>query len=256
MPFNFSDPAFWLDLGQIMMVNIVLSGDNAVVIALAARSLPSEERKRAIVLGSVAAILMRISLTFAALQLLTLPFLKLFGSLMLLWIASKLLAPEESSGNNVSSHNTLASAVRTILIADLVMSLDNVLAVAAAAGGNQLMLIIGLGISIPIVIFGSSLILRLMDRYPIIIDLGAAILGFVAGEMLVTEPALAGVDIFSEGAMTHQILPYAFAGLVLLIGKLKARALGEKQAVLVDLAQAKRKSKSGPKKQKSKSKAR
>lgn len=256
MPFNFSDPAFWLDLGQIMMVNIVLSGDNAVVIALAARSLPIEERKRAIILGSMAAILMRICLTFAALQLLTLPFLKLFGSLMLLWIASKLLSHEATDGNNVGPNNTLASAVRTILIADLVMSLDNVLAVAAAAGGNQMMLIIGLGISIPIVIFGSSLILRLMDRYPIIIDLGAAILGYVAGEMLVTEPALSAVDIFSEGAITHEILPYAFAGLVLLIGKLKARAMGEKEAVLVDLAHAKRKSKSSPKKQKPKSKAR
>lgn len=256
MPYNFNDPAFWLDLGQIMMVNIVLSGDNAVVIALAARSLPTEERKRAILLGSVAAILMRISLTFVALQLLTLPFLKLFGSLMLLWIASKLLSPEESNGNHVGANNTLASAVRTILIADLVMSLDNVLAVAAAAGGNQMMLIIGLGISIPIVIFGSSLILRLMDRYPVIIDFGAAILGFVAGEMLVSEHALAAVDIFSEGAMTHQVLPYAFAGLVLLIGKLKARAVGAKEAVLVDLAQAKDKKKAGPKKQKNKVKSR
>ena len=256
MPFNLSDPAFWLDLGQIMMVNIVLSGDNAVVIALAARSLPVEDRKRAIVLGSLAAILMRISLTFAALQLLMLPFLKLFGSIMLLWIASKLLSPEETNENSINSHNTLASAVRTILIADLVMSLDNVLAVAAAAGGNQLMLIVGLAISIPIVIFGSAIILRLMERYPVIIELGAAILGFVAGEMLVTEPALAAVDIFNEGAMTHQILPYAFAGLVLLIGKMKARAAGDRGAVLVDLAHAKQKSKSGTRKQKTKTKGR
>lgn len=256
MPFNLSDPAFWLDLGQIMMVNIVLSGDNAVVIALAARSLPVEDRKRAIILGSLAAILMRISLTFAALQLLMLPFLKLFGSIMLLWIASKLLSPEESDENSINSQNTLASAVKTILIADLVMSLDNVLAVAAAAGGNQLMLIVGLAISIPIVIFGSAIILRLMERYPLIIDLGAAILGFVAGEMLVTEPALAAVDIFDEGALTHQVLPYAFAGLVLLIGKMKARAVVDQGAVLVDLAQAKRKAKSGSKKQKSKTKGR
>jgi predicted tellurium resistance membrane protein TerC len=136
------------------------------------------------------------------------------------------------------------------------MSLDNVLAVAAAAGGNQLMLIVGLGISIPIVIFGSAIILRLMERYPLIIDLGAAILGFVAGEMLVTEPALAAVDIFDEGALTHQVLPYAFAGLVLLIGKMKARAAVDRGAVLVDLAQAKRKAKSGSKKQKSKTKGR
>lgn len=256
MPFNLSDPAFWLDLGQIMMVNIVLSGDNAVVIALAARSLPVEDRKRAIVLGSLAAILMRITLTFVALQLLMLPFLKLFGSIMLLWIASKLLSPEESDGNNINSHNTLASAVKTILIADLVMSLDNVLAVAAAAGGNQVMLIVGLGISIPIVIFGSAIILRLMERYPLIIDLGAAILGFVAGEMLVTEPALAAVDIFNEGAMTHQVLPYAFAGLVLLIGKMKAREVTGRETVLVDLAHTKRKGKSGSGKQRTKANGR
>lgn len=252
MPFNLSDPAFWLDLGQIMMVNIVLSGDNAVVIALAARSLPAEDRKRAIVLGSLAAILMRITLTFVALQLLTLPFLKLFGSIMLLWIATKLLSPEESDEKNINAQNTLSSAVRTILIADLVMSLDNVLAVAAAAGGDQVMLIVGLGISIPIVIFGSAIILRLMERYPLIIDLGAAILGFVAGEMLVTEPALAGVDIFNEGAMTHQVLPYGFAGIILLIGKMKAYKTTDRKTVLVDLAHSKRDSKSGSGKQKTK----
>lgn len=142
------------------------------------------------------------------------------------------------------------------MIADLVMSLDNVLAVAAAAGGNQVMLIVGLGISIPIVIFGSAIILRLMERQPLIIDLGAAILGFVAGEMLVTEPALAAVDIFNEGAVTHQVLPYAFAGLVLLIGKLKARTAIEREPVLVDLAHTNRKSKSGPRKNKTKTKGR
>lgn len=253
MPFNISDPAFWLDLGQIMLVNIVLSGDNAVVIALAARSLPENERQRAIIFGSLGAILLRISLTFAALHLLELPFLKLFGSLLLLWIAAKLLSPEEAGAGHVKNHSNLMSAVRTILIADIVMSLDNVLAVAAAAGGNQPMLIIGLGISIPIVIFGSALILRLMERYPVIIQLGAAMLGFVAGEMLVTEPAFAAVDVFSEGALTHEAVPAFFAALVLLIGKLKEKT---REAPLVDLARKAEQGKTRAKKKRNKSKSR
>lgn len=241
MPFNFSDPAFWLDLGQIMLVNTVLSGDNAVVIALAARSLPVSERRRAIIFGSLAAILLRISLTFAALHLLELPFIKLFGSLLLFWIAVKLFSPEASvdGDGDMQPNHSIVAAVRTILIADIVMSLDNVLAVAAAAGGNQAMLIIGLGISIPIVIFGSTLILNLMDRYPLIIQFGAAMLGFVSGEMLASEPALRGVDIFNEGSLTHQFLPFLFAALVLMIGKFKERSLELGSQPLVDLVQKK-----------------
>ena len=213
------DPVFWLGLGQIMLVNIVLSGDNAVVIALAARSLPEAQRKQAVVWGSVAAIVMRVILTIVALEMLKLPYLKLIGSGLLFWIALKLLTPEEADGDGIETHKTLAGAIRTILIADLVMSLDNVLAVAAAAKGDNLLLMLGLGISIPLVIFGSTVILRLMDRFPVIITVGAAILGYVAGEMLVTEPALAGNPLLREDGWLHGALPFAAAGLVIVLGK-------------------------------------
>ena len=231
------DPAFWLSLGQIMLVNIVLSGDNAVVIALAARSLPETQRKLAVVWGSVAAIAMRVLLTIVALEMLKLPYLKLVGSSLLFWIALKLLVPGETEGNGVKNQNTLSGAIRTILIADLVMSLDNVLAVAAAAKGNNLLLMLGLGISIPLVIFGSTVILRLMDRFPIIITLGAGILGYVAGEMLVTEPALAKIPWITEGTWLHGILPLASAALVIGLGKwLAARKPSGGQPEFIDLA--------------------
>ena len=231
------DPAFWLSLGQIMLVNIVLSGDNAVVIALAARSLPEAQRKQAVVWGSVAAIAMRVILTIVALEMLKLPYLKLIGSGLLFWIALKLLMPGESQGNGVKNQNTLSGAIRTILIADLVMSLDNVLAVAAAAKGDNLLLMLGLGISIPLVIFGSTVILRLMDRFPIIITLGAAILGYVAGDMLVTEPAMAKIPNFAEGGWLHSILPLASAAIVIGLGKwLAARKPGGGQPEFIDLA--------------------
>ena len=213
------DPAFWLSLGQIMLVNIVLSGDNAVVIALAARSLPETQRKLAVCWGSVAAIGMRVILTIVALEMLKLSYLKMIGSLLLFWIALKLLTPEESEGDGIKNQSTLTGAIRTILIADLVMSLDNVLAVAAAAKGDNLLLMLGLGISIPLVIFGSTVILRLMDRFPIIITLGAAILGYVAGEMLVTEPALADNPLLREDGWLYRALPLASAALVIVLGK-------------------------------------
>jgi len=182
-------PEFWIGLAKIIGVNIVLSGDNAVVIALAARSLPPSQQKQAIFWGSGAAIAMRIVLTIFAVQLLTLPYLKLVGGVLLLYIGVSLLLPEDE-GDGIESSSNLASAIKTILIADLVMSLDNVIAVAAAAGGHLSLLIIGLAISIPLVIFGSTLLLHLMERFPIIITIGAGLLGFVAGEMFVSDPVL------------------------------------------------------------------
>jgi len=170
-------------------VNIILSGDNAVVIALAARSLPAKQQKAAVLWGSGAAVVMRIVLTIFAVALLTLPWLKLVGSLLLFWIGIKLLVPEEDEAN-VNASDNLVSAIKTILIADLVMSIDNVIAVAAAAQGSMTLLILGLAISIPLVVFGSTLLLHLMERWPVIITIGAGLLGFVAGEMLVTDPAL------------------------------------------------------------------
>ena len=194
--------AFWIGLLKIIGVNIILSGDNAVVIALAARSLPPKQQKAAILWGSGAAVVMRIILTVFAVALLTLPWLKLVGSMLLFWIGIKLLIPEEENANIDASDNLIA-AIKTILIADLVMSLDNVIAVAAAAGGSLTLLILGLAISIPLVVFGSTLLLHLMERWPIIITVGGGLIGFVAGEMLVTDPALrdwsAGMGVHFEG---------------------------------------------------------
>lgn len=176
------DPLFWTALLKIIGVNIVLSGDNAVVIALAARSLPPKQQKMAIIWGSAAAIVMRVILTLFAVKLLDMQWLKLIGSVLLLWIGVKLLIPEDE-GPDIKASDNLWAAIKTILIADLVMSLDNVIAVAAAAGGSTMLLIIGLAISIPLVIFGATMLLKLMERWPIIITIGAGLLGFVAGEM-------------------------------------------------------------------------
>jgi YjbE family integral membrane protein len=184
------DPVFWTALLKIIGVNIVLSGDNAVVIALAARSLPPHQQKQAIFWGSGAAVAMRIVLTIFAVALLALPWLKLIGSVLLLWIGVKLLLPEEED-TNIEASDKLWPAIKTILIADLVMSLDNVIAVAAAAGNSYTLLIIGLAISIPLVVFGATLLLKLMERWPIIITIGAGLLGFVAGEMAWEDNAIA-----------------------------------------------------------------
>jgi len=182
--------AFWLGLAKIIGVNVVLSGDNAVVIALAARSLPARQQKQAILWGAGAAVVLRIILTVFAVALLSLPWLKIVGSLLLFWIGIKLLVPEDG-GDDINASDNLIAAIKTILIADLVMSLDNVIAVAAAAQGSYLLLILGLAISIPLVVFGATLLVHLMERYPVIITIGAALIGMVAGEMLVTDPALA-----------------------------------------------------------------
>src|SRR2546426_9882323 len=182
---------FWVGLIKIIGVNIILSGDNAVVIALAARSLPPKQQTQAIIWGSGAAIVMRILLTLFAVALLTLPWLKIVGSLLLFWIGVKLLIPEEGD-DDIPASDQLLSAIKTILIADLVMSLDNVIAVAAAAGGSVVLLILGLAISIPLVIFGATLLIKLMERFPVIITGGAGLIGWVAGEMLVADLALKG----------------------------------------------------------------
>ena len=181
--------AFWIGLLKIIGVNVILSGDNAVVIALAARSLPQKQQKQAVFWGAGAAIVLRIILTLFAVALLTLPWLKIVGSLLLFWIGIKLLVPEEDDGE-IEASDQLLAAIKTILVADLVMSLDNVIAVAAAAGGSVILLILGLAISIPLVIFGATLLIKLMERFPVIITIGAGLIGWVAGEMLVADSAL------------------------------------------------------------------
>ena len=183
-------PAFWAALGSIILANVLLSGDNAVVIAMAARGLPAHQQKKAIVFGSGAAILMRIVLTAIAVTMLGVPGLKLAGGLALLWIGANLMSEEEEQHDHAAQPMGIGAAVRTILVADLVMSLDNVLAVAAAAQGNWTLLIAGLVISIPLIVFGSTIILKVMERFPVIIVAGAALLGWLAGEMMLTDPAI------------------------------------------------------------------
>ena len=208
------DPEFWTALLKIIGVNIVLSGDNAVVIALAARSLQGKQQKQAIFWGSGAAIVMRIILTLFAVKLLELEWLKLIGSVLLLWIGVKLLLPEDGD-EDIEASDNLWTAIKTILIADLVMSLDNVIAVAAAAGGHWGLLIIGLAISIPLVIFGATLLLKLMERWPIIITIGAGLLGFVAGEMAWEDGAIHGFTS-QFPPMTKYVL--AVAGAIFVVG--------------------------------------
>lgn len=190
-----STPEFWIAVGQIIMIDILLGGDNAVVIALACRGLPPEQRKWGIIWGTVGAIVLRVLLIAFALTLLTVPYLKLVGAVLLLWIGIKLLMPQEDeSHGNIDSSDKLWGAVKTVIIADLVMSVDNVLAIAGAAenaGNHQLGLVIfGLLVSIPIIVAGSQIVLRLMDRFPHIITLGGMLLGWIAGQMAITDPAV------------------------------------------------------------------
>lgn len=208
---------FWVTLAQIIMINIVLSGDNAVVIALASRSLPPKQQKQAILLGSFGAIILRIILTFFAVYLLGLPWLKIIGAVLLFWIGIKMLIPEDGE-EDLDGHEHLWAAVKTIIIADFVMSLDNVLGVAAAAKGNVPLLIIGLAISIPLIIYGSTLILKLMTRFPVIITLGGAILGWVAGEMMITDPVV-GTWVEDQAQWLHTAAPAFGALFVVAMGK-------------------------------------
>jgi YjbE family integral membrane protein len=231
---QFGAAVFWVALGKIVWVNILLSGDNAVVIALAARGLPAHQRGKAIFAGSGAAIVLRVLLTVFAVQLLQYPYLKVVGALALLWIGVQLLVPEDEEGGGIHASDHLWAAVRTILIADLVMSVDNVLAVAAAADSGPpesrlVLLIIGLGLSIPLIIFGSQLLLGVMERYPVIITLGAALLGYVAGEMIVSDHA---TEAFFQDAGRGVRIAAEAAGAVgvVLVGQWLARRKQRAQA--------------------------
>jgi YjbE family integral membrane protein len=238
---EFASPEFWVALLQIIGVNIVLSGDNAVVIALAARSLPPEQQKKAVAWGSGAAVVMRIVLTIVAVELLRLPYLKLVGAALLLWIALQLLLPEDEGEGHGAAAGSMAQAIKTILLADLVMSLDNVIAVAAAAKGSVALLVAGLAISIPLVVFASTLLLTLMTRFPIIITLGAALLGWVSGEMAISDPAVkAWID--TNMAFLHYLAPALGAAGVVAVGtvlarRMEARQVGASQGVAAPAAE-------------------
>jgi YjbE family integral membrane protein len=186
-------PAFWVGLLQIIGIDIVLSGDNAVVIALAARRLPEVQRRRAVMIGTAAAIALRVTLTVFAALLLGLPWVKTVGALLLLWIAVRLIIPDEEAHGDSAEASGFWQAVRIIMVADFVMSLDNVIGIAAAAHGSLLLLVLGLLISIPLIVFSSQIIMRWMDRLPIIVTVGGALLGWVAGVTLITDPAHAGL---------------------------------------------------------------
>jgi YjbE family integral membrane protein len=231
----FATSSFWVDVLKIIMIDILLSGDNAVVIALACRNLPEAQRKQGILYGMAGAVGLRIVLTFFAVSLLAIPYLKLVGAFLLIWIGIKLILPDdEHDEGSIKADARLIGAVKTIIIADFVMSLDNVLGVAAAAKGNVPLLVFGLLISIPLIAWSSQLVLKLIDRFPYIIYCGGALLGYVAGEMLVTEVLFA--TIVESRHYVHWLVPVVCAVLVLVIGKwLALRQMNDVKAVdLVD----------------------
>ncbi len=197
-----ASPQFWTALGQIVIIDILLGGDNAVVIALACRNLPVAQRKMGILYGTAGAIVLRVILVVFALQLLAIPFLKLVGALLLIWIGLKLMAPQDDGDHDVSGSDRLWGAVRTVIVADLVMSVDNVIGIAGAAQGagdhQTLLVIMGLLISVPIIIWGSQFVIKLMERFPVVIIIGAMLLGWIAGQMAYTDPGLAKWAVYGK----------------------------------------------------------
>lgn len=233
---DFPSTDFLISLLQIIVIDILLGGDNAVVIALACRRLPEAQRNRGIAWGVVGAIALRVVLIVFALQLLALPFLKIFGALILLWIGIKLLQPEDDNPHDqIESSTNLLGTIKTIVVADAVMSLDNVIAVAGAAKGDLGLVVFGIVISIPIIVRGSKLVLRLMDRFPGVITLGGALLGWIAGEMLasdvVVKPYLVGLPLW-----LHHSMAVAGALFVIVVGTWYARRQGSEASPVVESA--------------------
>lgn len=220
---DISSSLFWIAVLQIIAIDIMLGGDNAVVIALACRKLPEAQRNKGIFWGVAGAIGLRVVMIFFALQLLALPYLKIVGALLLLWIGIKLMLPEEEGGHdNIDGGVTLAAAIKTIVVADAVMSLDNVIAVAGASHGSLTLVTFGILVSIPIVVWGSKLVLALMDRFPVVITVGAGLLGWIAGGMLITDPALPAT-VAQAVPNAHAVFGAAGAALVVAVGSVLAR---------------------------------
>ena len=219
---EYGTPQFWVAAVEIIVINILLSGDNAVVIALACRDLPEKQRRWGIIWGAAGAIILRIILTFFAVALLAMPYLKIIGGILLLWIGVKLIADEEGGDHDVKASDRLMAAIRTIIIADLVMSIDNVIGVAAAAKGSVELLVFGLIVSIPLVIAGSQLIMKLIERFPFLILAGGGLLGFVAGEMIVTDTSiLPWID--ANAHWLHWVIPAAGVVFVVAVAKIMQR---------------------------------
>ena len=231
---EFGSPEFWIAVLQIIAIDILLGGDNAVVIALACRKLPPRQRKLGIFWGGFGAIALRVILIFFALTLLKIPFLKLVGAALLLWIGIKLVLPDrEEGGHEIDASTSLIGAIKTIIVADAVMSLDNVIAIAAASKDSMALVIFGLVVSIPIIVFGSQLVLKLMDRFPIVILGGGALLGWIAGDMAVSDVAIK--DWVEQNMAGYQwMVAVAGAALVIAVGKLLAMKTAAEP--VVDLA--------------------
>jgi len=232
-------PEFWVAVLQIIAIDIVLGGDNAIVIALACRRLPKEQRNRGIFWGVFGAIALRVVLISFALTLLAIPFLKIIGALLLVWIGIKLLQPEpENSTHEIDASTTLLGAIKTIIIADVVMSLDNVIAIAGAAKDSVGLVIFGLIVSVPIIVWGSKLIMKLMDRFPIIIIIGAGLLGWIAGDMAITDVAI-NEWVSTNAIFLHWFSPVCGALIIVITGKLLATRSLKNKTPIVDLIENK-----------------
>ncbi len=214
---EFGSPQFWVAALEIIVINILLSGDNAVVIALACRNLPKAQRKLGIFWGVIGAVVLRIILTFFAVQLLLLPYVQLVGAALLVWIGIKLVAEDEGDGPEVAASDRLISAIKTVIIADLVMSLDNVIGVAAAAKGSLLLLVFGLVVSIPLVVVGAQLIMKLIERLPWLVIAGGGLLGYIAGEIAAADTAVKPW-IDEHAPSLHYIAPVAGVLIVVAVG--------------------------------------
>ena len=228
----FDSPQFWFAVLQIIAIDIVLGGDNAVVIALACRRLPDKQRKLGIFWGVAGAIALRVILIFFALNLLTIPYLKVAGAALLVWIGIKLLQPESEGEHEVDASTTLLGAIKTIIVADAVMSLDNVIAIAGAAKDEISLVIFGLVISVPIIVWGSQFVMRIMDRFPVTIAIGAGLLGWIAGDMAVTD-VVTKDWVNANAKFLHWIAPAVTAIVVIAIGKMLAvRKLAEAKPII------------------------
>jgi YjbE family integral membrane protein len=209
-----TQPQFWISVVQIIWINVLLSGDNAIVIALACRNLPHKQRLAGMILGTAVALLLRLIFATIITTLMVLPYVKIVGGLALFWIAVKLLMPDEESGNRDSVSDSLWRAVKLIAVADVVMSLDNVIAVAAVADGSLALLVFGLGISIPAIVAGANIIMALLNYFPLIIWAGAALLGWIAGDVIATDPVIADYAAsFGPGAPAKVKLGFAIVGM-------------------------------------------
>ncbi len=237
---EFGSPAFWVAVIQIIAIDIVLGGDNAVVIALASRRLPLQQRNKAIFWGVFGAIALRVILIFFALQLLQIPYLKIVGGILLFWIGLKLMMPQDEGGHEIDASSNLMGAIKTIIVADAVMSLDNVIAIAGAAKGSLGLVIFGLVVSVPIIVWGSKLVLMLMDRFPIVIVGGAALLGWIGGDMLVHDIVVKDW-MMANAAWLKYGGPIIGAAFVIVVGKMLAarRKPAAAAAEPVDLAESK-----------------